>query len=108
MWDPSNEAFRVLGPGGMKGPLTLFQHAVGSMMMDIIWGEHRDPCVAMLGSACFASSLGVVPRKERSAEGDGGGEVVEAPRVPARGDRLAPPGADLAPVAGGVSLGSSD
>ena len=80
MWDPSNEAFRVLGPGGMKGPLTVFQHAVGSMMMDIIWGEHRDPCVAMLGSACFASSLGVVPGEERSAEGDGSGEVVEAPR----------------------------
>ena len=43
MWDPSNEAFRVAGPGGLKGPLTLFQHAVGSMMMDIIWGEHGDP-----------------------------------------------------------------
>ena len=71
MWDPSNEAFRVAGPGGLKGSLTLFQHAVGSMMMDIIWGEHGDPCVAMLG---------VVPGEERSAEGDGGGEVVEAPR----------------------------
>ena len=71
MWDPSNEAFMVMGPGGLKGPLTLFQHAVGSMMMDIIWGEHGDLCVAMLG---------VVPGEERSAEGDGSGEVVEAPR----------------------------
>ena len=71
LWDPSNEAFRVAGPGGLKGPLTLFQHAVGSMMMDILWGEHGDPCVAMLG---------VVPGEERPAEGDGSGEVVEAPR----------------------------
>ena len=23
LWDPSNEAFRVAGPGGLKGPLTL-------------------------------------------------------------------------------------
>ena len=61
----------MMGPGGLKGPLTLLQHAVGSMMMDIIWGEHRDPSVAMLG---------VVPGEERSAEGDGSGEVVEAPR----------------------------
>ena len=68
LWDPSYEAFRVMGPGGLKGSLTLFQHAVGSMMMDILWGEHRDPSVAMLG---------VVPGEERSAEGDGSGEVVE-------------------------------
>ena len=66
MWDPSNEAFRVAGPGGLKGPLTLFQHAVGSMMMDILGGEHGDPCVAMLG---------VVPGEERAAEVDGSGEV---------------------------------
>ena len=69
--DPSNEAFRVMGPGGLKGPLTLFQPAVGSMMMAIIGGEHGDPCVALLG---------VVPREERPAEGDGSGAVVEAPR----------------------------
>ena len=66
-----DEAFGVKGPGGLKGPLTLFQHAVSSMMMDIIWGEHRDPGMAVLG---------VVPGEERPAEGDGGGDVFEAPR----------------------------
>ena len=40
-------------------------------MMDIIWGEHRDPGMAVLG---------VVPGEERPAEGDGGGDVFEAPR----------------------------
>ena len=41
------------------------------MVMDIVRGEHRDAAMAMLG---------VVPREERSAEGDGRGDVVEAPR----------------------------
>ena len=45
----------------MKGPPALVQHAPGSMMMDVVRGEHRDPAVAMLG---------VVPGEERSAEGD--------------------------------------
>ena len=58
-------------PGGLKGPSALVQHALGSMVMDIVRGEHRDPAMAMLD---------VVPREERSAEGDGGGDVVEAPR----------------------------
>ena len=71
MWDPSNEAFGVTGPGGLKGPPALVQHALGSMVMDILRGEHRDAAMAMLG---------VVPREERSAEGDGSGDVVEAPR----------------------------
>ena len=39
------------------------------MMMDVVRGEHRDPAMAMLG---------VVPREERPAEGDRGGDVVEA------------------------------
>ena len=59
------------GPGGLKGPPALVQHALGSMMMDVVRGEHRDPAMAMLG---------VVPREERSAEGDRGGDVVEAAR----------------------------
>ena len=61
----------MTGPGGLKGPRALVQHALGSMMMDVVRGEHRDPAMAMLG---------VVPREERSAEGDRGGDVVEAPR----------------------------
>ena len=61
----------MTGPGGLKGPPAVFQHALGSMMMDVVRGEHRDPAVAMLG---------VVPGEERSAEGDGGGDVAEAPR----------------------------
>ena len=71
MWDPSNEAFGMTGPGGLKGPPALVQHALGSMVMDIVRGEHRDAAMTMLG---------VVPREERSAEGDRGGDVVEAPR----------------------------
>ena len=71
MWDALNEAFGMTGPGGLKGPSALVQHALGSMMMNVVRGEHRDAAMAMLG---------VVPREERSAEGDGGGDVVEAPR----------------------------
>ena len=52
----------------MRPPLV--EHAPGSMMMDVVRGEHRDPAMAMLG---------VVPGEERSAEGDRGGDVVEAP-----------------------------
>ena len=37
----------------------------------VVRGEHRDPAMAMFG---------VVPREERSAEGDRGGDVVEAAR----------------------------
>ena len=71
MWDASNEAFGMTGPGGLKGPPALVQHALGSMMMHVVRGEHRDPAMAMLS---------VVPREERSAEGDRGGDVVEAAR----------------------------
>ena len=71
MWDALNEAFGMTGPGGLKGPSALVQHALGSMMMNVVRGEHRDAAMAMLG---------VVPREERSAEGDGGGDVVEATR----------------------------
>ena len=71
MWDPSNEAFGMTGPGGLKGPPALLQHALGSIVMHVVRGEHRDPAMAMFG---------VVPREERSAEGDRGGDVVEAAR----------------------------
>ena len=71
LWDPSNEAFGMTGPGGLKGPPALLQHALGSIVMDAVRGEHRDPAMAMFG---------VVPREERSAEGDRGGDVVEAAR----------------------------
>ena len=55
----------------MQGAPALVEHALGSMMMHVVRGEHRDPAMAMLG---------VVPREERSAEGDRGGDVVEAAR----------------------------
>ena len=71
LWDPSNEAFGMTGPGGLKGPPALLQHALGSIVMHVVRGEHRDPAMAMFG---------VVPREERSAEGDRGGDVVEAAR----------------------------
>ena len=55
----------------LKGPPALLQHALGSIVMDVVRGEHGDPAMAMFG---------VVPREERSAEGDRGGDVVEAAR----------------------------
>ena len=61
----------MTGPGGLKGPPALLQHALGSIVMDVVRGEHGDPAMAMFG---------VVPREERSAEGDRGGDVVEAAR----------------------------
>ena len=66
-----DEAFGVKGPGGLQGTSALSQHIRYSVMMDIIGGEHRDPGMAVLG---------VVPGEERPAEGDGGGNVFEAPR----------------------------
>ena len=72
-WDASNEAFRMPGPGGLKGALALLEHALGSMMMHVVRGEHRNPAMAMLG---------VVPREERAVEGACGGDVVGAARKP--------------------------
>ena len=60
----------MTGPGVLKGPPAPVQHALGSMVMDIVRGEHGNAAMSMLG---------VVPREERSTEGDGGGDVVEAP-----------------------------
>ena len=54
LWDPSNEAFGMTGPGGLKGPAALLQHALGSIVMHVVRGEHRDPAMAMFG---------VVPRE---------------------------------------------
>ena len=78
MWDPSNEAFGMTGPGGLQGPPALLQHALGSIVMDVVRGEDGDPAMAMFG---------VVPREERSAEGDRGGDVVEAAREAAQVSR---------------------
>ena len=60
----------MTGPGGLQGPPALVQHALGSMVMDIVRGEHGNAAMSMLG---------VVPRKECSTKGDGGGDVVKAP-----------------------------
>ena len=38
LWDPSNEAFGMTGPGGLKGPPALLQHALGSIVMDVVPG----------------------------------------------------------------------
>ena len=73
LWNSSNEALEMTGPGGLKGPPALLQHAPGSIVMHVVRGEHRDPAMAMFG---------VVPREERSAEGDRGGDVVEAAGKP--------------------------
>ena len=60
----------MTGPSGLKGPPALVQHALGTMVMDIVRGEHGNAAMSMLG---------VVPREERATEGDGGGDVVEPP-----------------------------
>ena len=66
---PRTKRSGMTGPGGLKDAPAPVEHALGSMM-DVVRAEHRDPAMAMLG---------VVPREERSAEGAGGGDVVEAP-----------------------------
>ena len=60
--DAANEAFRMMTPGGAQGLFPLLQHGVGTAVMDVI-----------------AAVLGVVPREERPAEGDGGVDIVESP-----------------------------
>ena len=57
-------------PGGAQGLFPLLQHGVGTAVMDVIGGEHGDSAMAVLG---------VVPREERPAEGDGGVDIVESP-----------------------------
>ena len=61
--DAANEAFRVMIPGVAQGLFTLLQHGVCTAVMDVIGGEHGDSTMAVLG---------VVPREERPAQGDGG------------------------------------
>ena len=38
----------MTGPGGLKGAPALVEHALRSMMMDVVRGEHRDPAMAPL------------------------------------------------------------
>ena len=49
MWDPANEAFGMTGPGGLKDPPALVERPPGSMVINVVRGEHRDPAMAMLG-----------------------------------------------------------
>ena len=65
-----NESFRVLGPSQAKSTFTALENALGSAVMDVIGGEHRDAGMTMLG---------VVPGEEGPAEGGRGGDVCEAP-----------------------------
>ena len=65
-----HEAFGGEGvQAGLQCTSALSQHIRCPVMMDIIGGEHRDPGMAVLG---------VVPGEERTAEGDGSGDIVEA------------------------------
>ena len=67
-----DDPFGVKAPRRLAGHVRMLeQHIRCPVMMDIIGGEHRDPGMAVLG---------VVPGEERPAEGDGGGNVFEAPR----------------------------
>ena len=58
----------MMTPGGAQGLFTLLQHGVGAAVMHVIGGKHGDSAMAVLG---------VVPREERPAEGDGGVDIVE-------------------------------
>ena len=57
-------------PGEAKGAFAFLQDSVGSTVVDVMRGEHRDPGMSMLG---------VVPGEERTAEGGRGRDVVEPP-----------------------------
>ena len=59
----------MMTPGGAQGLFPLLQHGVGTAVMDVIGCEHGDSAMAVLG---------VVPREERPAEGDGGVDIVES------------------------------
>ena len=59
----------MVGPSKFEGSRALSQHDLGSTVMDIVRGEHRDAAVAVLG---------VVPGEECPAEGDSRREVGEA------------------------------
>ena len=67
---PVDESLRVLAPGEAKGLFAFLQDSVGSTVVDVMRGEHRDPGMSMLG---------VVPGEERTAEGGCGRDVVEPP-----------------------------
>ena len=41
----------MTGPGGLKSSPALVQHAAGSMVMDIVRGEHRDPARLIVAPA---------------------------------------------------------
>ena len=66
--DSLDESLRVPAPGEAKGALALLEDSVGVTVVDVMGGEHRDPGMTMLS---------VVPREERTAEGDRGADVVE-------------------------------
>ena len=57
-------------PGEAKGAFALLEDLAGLAVVDVMWGEHRDPAMSMLG---------VVPREEGAAESGRDGGVFEAP-----------------------------
>ena len=44
-----DESVRVLAPGEAKGLFAFLQDSVGSTVVDVMRGEHRDPGMSMLG-----------------------------------------------------------
>ena len=72
-WTPPNKAFRVNGPGVFQDTLSLCEHHLRSAMVNIVWGQHGDAAVSVLG---------VVPREECPAVGDGVVDSAEASGEP--------------------------
>ena len=46
-WDAPNEALGMTGPGGLKGPSPLVQHAFDSMVMDFVQGDHGNTAMSL-------------------------------------------------------------
>ena len=66
----ANESFRVLRPCRSQNAFALLEDALGTAVMDVIGGEHRNSAMTVLG---------VVPGEECPAERGRGGDVGEAP-----------------------------
>ena len=66
----ADESLRVPVPSEAKGAFALFEDLLGSTVMDVLGGEHRDSGMSMLG---------VVPREEGAAETGRDGDIFEPP-----------------------------
>ena len=52
-----DESLRVLAPGEAKGLFAFLQDSVGSTVVDVMRGEHRDPGMSMLGVVTYCARV---------------------------------------------------